>query len=100
MQFAIQPTRPSSRDDLCSPDRAGCAIADYPGGGTNSHFYIGCFPNSTSFRNPGANAVKEFRLVPLLVGRMSGEDYAKAADALLPLIDDETLLQTLSLPNS
>ena len=34
----------------------------------------------------------EFRLVPLLVGRMSTEDYAKAAEAIFPLIDGDTLL--------
>jgi len=36
--------------------------------------------------------LKEFRLVPLLVGRVSGDDYAKAAEALLTLIDEDTLL--------
>lgn len=34
----------------------------------------------------------DFQLVPLLVGGMSVEDYTKAAKALLPLIDGETLL--------
>lgn len=34
----------------------------------------------------------EFTLVPLYIGQMSDLDYARAAEALLPLIDDETLL--------
>ncbi len=33
-----------------------------------------------------------FKLVPLLVGKMSTRDYAKAAEALLPLLDEETLV--------
>lgn len=33
-----------------------------------------------------------FKLVPLLVGRLSVEDYAKAAQAILPWVDDDTLL--------
>lgn len=33
-----------------------------------------------------------FRLVPLLVGKMSESDYTAAAHAILPWIDDETLL--------
>lgn len=36
--------------------------------------------------------VREFRLVPLLVGRMSPSDYATAADAILPWLNEETLL--------
>ncbi len=36
--------------------------------------------------------LEEFRLVPLLVGRMSTEDYAEAAKAIIPWLDDETLL--------
>jgi AmmeMemoRadiSam system protein B/AmmeMemoRadiSam system protein A len=32
------------------------------------------------------------KLVPLLVGRISVEDYAKATQAILPWIDDDTLL--------
>lgn len=36
--------------------------------------------------------LKDFRLVPLLVGRMADRDYAEAARAILPLIDDDTLL--------
>lgn len=34
----------------------------------------------------------EFRLVPLLVGRMSTEDYAKAAEAIVALLDGKTLV--------
>lgn len=34
----------------------------------------------------------EFRLVPLLVGRMSDREYVQAAQALVPWIDDRTLL--------
>ncbi len=34
----------------------------------------------------------DFRLVPLLVGRMSTAEYAAAAKALLPLVDEDTLL--------
>jgi len=33
-----------------------------------------------------------FRLVPLLVGRMEAQDYVQAAEAIIPLIDDSTLL--------
>ncbi len=36
--------------------------------------------------------VPGFKLVPLLVGKMSTRDYAKAAEALLPLLDEETLV--------
>ncbi len=36
--------------------------------------------------------VGEFQLVPLHVGRMKDEDYFKAAEAILPSIDGETLL--------
>ncbi len=36
--------------------------------------------------------VKDFRLVPLLVGRMADSEYTAAARALVPFIDDETLL--------
>jgi AmmeMemoRadiSam system protein B/AmmeMemoRadiSam system protein A len=34
----------------------------------------------------------EFRLVPLLIGQMSDEDYAAAARAIQPWLNDETLL--------
>jgi AmmeMemoRadiSam system protein A/AmmeMemoRadiSam system protein B len=34
----------------------------------------------------------EFAFVPLLVGRMSDADYAEAAEAILPLVDENTLL--------
>ncbi len=37
-------------------------------------------------------ALKTFKLVPLLVGRMSEPDYVTAAEAILPLVDDKTLL--------
>jgi AmmeMemoRadiSam system protein B len=36
--------------------------------------------------------LKDFRLVPLLVGQMSDADYAKAAQVLVPLVDADTLL--------
>ncbi|MFQ5804814.1 MAG: AmmeMemoRadiSam system protein B [Phycisphaerae bacterium] len=36
--------------------------------------------------------LKEFSLVPLLVGRMSDRDYAEAAQAILPWLDEDTLL--------
>ena len=36
--------------------------------------------------------VGNFKLVPLLVGRMSSSDYAEAAKAILPFVDDDTLL--------
>lgn len=36
--------------------------------------------------------IKEFRLVPLYVGQMAPEDYTTAAEALLPWLDDQTLL--------
>jgi AmmeMemoRadiSam system protein B/AmmeMemoRadiSam system protein A len=37
-------------------------------------------------------AVGEFQLVPLMIGNMSLSDYTEAAEALLPFIDEETLL--------
>jgi AmmeMemoRadiSam system protein B/AmmeMemoRadiSam system protein A len=37
-------------------------------------------------------ALKDFKLVPLLVGRMSDGDCAQAAQAILPLVDGDTLL--------
>lgn len=40
--------------------------------------------------------LKGFKLVPMLVGRMSPEEYAAAAKAILPLLDGETLLVTSS----
>jgi AmmeMemoRadiSam system protein B/AmmeMemoRadiSam system protein A len=36
--------------------------------------------------------LKDFTLVPLLVGQMSERDFTAAAQALLPCIDDDTLL--------
>jgi AmmeMemoRadiSam system protein B/AmmeMemoRadiSam system protein A len=36
--------------------------------------------------------LKDFRFVPLLVGQMSERDYTEAAEALLPFIDQDTLL--------
>ena len=36
--------------------------------------------------------LKDFRLVPLLVGQMSDTEYAQAAQTLLPLLDEGTLL--------
>ena len=37
-------------------------------------------------------ALKEFALVPLLIGQMSERDYTAAAQAILPLLGDDTLL--------
>jgi len=36
--------------------------------------------------------LKEFKLVPLLVGRMSTSSYAEAAKAIIPFLDEDTLL--------
>jgi len=36
--------------------------------------------------------LREFRLVPLHVGRMSDEDYVQAAEGLLPFLDDRTVV--------
>ncbi len=36
--------------------------------------------------------LSDFKLVPLLVGRLSVDDYAKAAQAILPWVDEDTLL--------
>jgi AmmeMemoRadiSam system protein B/AmmeMemoRadiSam system protein A len=36
--------------------------------------------------------LKEFDLVPLLVGKLSADDYAEAAKAIVPFLDDDTLL--------
>lgn len=40
--------------------------------------------------------LEDFRIVPLLVGQMSEQDYAEAARAILPFIDDQTLLMASS----
>ena len=37
-------------------------------------------------------ALKDFRLVPLYLGGMNDTQYARAAEALLPFVDDDTLL--------
>ncbi|MBN2563562.1 MAG: AmmeMemoRadiSam system protein B [Phycisphaerae bacterium] len=37
-------------------------------------------------------AIKEFRLVPLLVGRMTDQAWAQAAQAIVPWVDEGTLL--------
>ncbi len=36
--------------------------------------------------------LKDFKLVPLLVGQMSASDYAEAARAVVPWVDEDTLL--------
>ncbi len=36
--------------------------------------------------------LKEFSLVPLLIGQMSDRDYGAAAQAIVPLLDNDTLL--------
>ncbi len=36
--------------------------------------------------------LKEFTLVPLLIGRMSDRDYVQAAQAIVPMLDEDTLL--------
>lgn len=36
--------------------------------------------------------LKEFRLVPMLVGRMTDRDYAQAAEAIKPWVDENTLI--------
>jgi MEMO1 family protein len=36
--------------------------------------------------------LKDFKLVPILVGRMSDRDYAQAAEAILPWVDGDTLI--------
>jgi AmmeMemoRadiSam system protein A/AmmeMemoRadiSam system protein B len=40
--------------------------------------------------------LKEFKLVPMLVGRMTPEDYAAAAKVIFPLLDADTLIVTSS----
>jgi AmmeMemoRadiSam system protein B/AmmeMemoRadiSam system protein A len=40
--------------------------------------------------------IKDFRLVPLYVGQMSPTDFVAAAEALLPWLDDQTLLAASS----
>lgn len=37
-------------------------------------------------------AVGDFKLVPLMVGQMTPKEYAAAAEAILPYVDDNTLL--------
>lgn len=37
-------------------------------------------------------ALKDFRLVPMLVGKMTDRDYAQAAEAILPWLDGDTIL--------
>ncbi len=59
----------------------------------SSHGGVGREEHSLELQLPFLQrAVGEFNLVPLLVGKMSLSDYAEAAEALLPLIDEETLL--------
>ncbi|HVP10123.1 MAG TPA: AmmeMemoRadiSam system protein B [Phycisphaerae bacterium] len=36
--------------------------------------------------------VKDFKLVPMLVGRMSDRDYAQASEAIVRWVDDDTLI--------
>lgn len=59
----------------------------------SSHDRVGEEEHSLELQLPFLQiAVADVKLVPLLVGKMAVHDYAKAAEALLPLIDDETLL--------
>ena len=59
----------------------------------NAHKGVGDEEHSLELQLPFLQRVlKDFRLVPLLVGRMSTEDYARAAEAILPWIDEDTLL--------
>jgi AmmeMemoRadiSam system protein B/AmmeMemoRadiSam system protein A len=37
-------------------------------------------------------ALKEFKLVPMMVGKMTDESYVAASQAILPLLDDHTLI--------
>ncbi len=37
-------------------------------------------------------ALKNFKLVPIVVGQLSGDDYKTLADAIRPIIDDTTLV--------
>ncbi len=58
-----------------------------------AHTGVGAREHSLELQLPFLQrALGSFSLVPLLVGRMSDDDCARAAHALLPLIDDETLL--------
>jgi hypothetical protein len=41
-------------------------------------------------------ALKDFRLVPLMVGRMSADDYVQAAEALNRWVDEDTLVAASS----
>ena len=38
------------------------------------------------------SVMKDFKLVPLLVGRMEAHEYAEAAEAIAPFLDENTLL--------
>jgi AmmeMemoRadiSam system protein B/AmmeMemoRadiSam system protein A len=59
----------------------------------SSHRNVGREEHSLELQLPFLQRVAPgFKLVPLLVGAMSVEDYTKAAEKILPLIDEETLL--------
>jgi len=73
-------------------DRESCdlllrstAFASHPGCDRDEH--------SLELQLPFLQSVAgEFKIVPLHVGRMSTQDYARAAAAMLPLLDADTLL--------
>lgn len=73
-------------------DRAACAaLLKSPAFSSNAA--IGDTEHSLELQLPFLQRVlKNFNLVPLLVGEMTDADFARAAQALGPLVDDETLL--------
>lgn len=59
----------------------------------NSHPRVGVGEHSLELQLPFLQrTVGDFKLVPLLVGRMDDASYASAAAALLPYVNDQTLL--------
>ena len=73
-------------------DRQVCdGLLDKPGFG--SHPGIDRGEHSLELQLPFLQRVLgEFRLIPLLVGRMAESDYAPAAREIIPWIDEDTLL--------
>mgnify|MGYP000275532530 CR=1 FL=1 len=59
----------------------------------SAHEWVDAGEHSLELQLPFLQRVlKDFRLVPLLIGQMGEADYVSAAQAIVPLLDDETLL--------
>ncbi len=73
-------------------DRGVCdKLIEHPS--FSSHAGIDQGEHSLELQLPFLQAtIGRFRLVPLTVGRMSAQDYVDVAAAILPFVDDDTLL--------